>query len=270
MLMTTSGNNKELAEFEGLYSEDDRVLVAAHRGSHDKHPENSLAAIQESINNQIDIVEVDIRETRDKIPVLLHDESLKRTTGSNLKIADVDFKELEEIPLLYQNKETDQRIPSLEEALIISKNKVILNLDFKLDDLQAMKRSYKVVARLGMENSVIFTVRDLDLIPSLYEINPEIRIMPVAFSWWKINQVIKYDFLDIIQLYHRPYGSININRLKSNDFEVWVNALKKYDRLEIEQKNGFENLLNIKKVNVIQTDHPEKLLSFLREKGLHD
>ena len=269
ILFTTSGTNKTLPGLEEIYSEDHEILVAAHRGSHENFPENSIPAILESIKNGIDIVEIDIRETRDNIPVLMHDKKIDRTTNGQGYLKDIDHKELEKYNLLFEGKPSMYRIPDLEEALITAKDKIILNLDFKLDDLEAMRRSYEIISRHNMEDAVIFTVNDLKLIPELYRLNPEIRIMPVAFSWWKINEVVDHDFLDIIQLYHRPYRKQNLKRLENKEMEIWVNSLKKYDRLESKNKNGFENLIRIKKVDVVQTDYPEELLKFLREKGLH-
>ena len=53
-------------------------------------------------------------------------------------------------------------------------------------------------------------------------------------------------------------------------YRVWINALGKYDSMETEAKNsGFDALLSRKYVNVIQTDLPEELLSYLRSRNLH-
>ena len=269
-LITISGIDKNSPKNKNLYSEEDRILVVAHRGSHSYFPENSLGSIGKSIENGIDIVEIDIRETRDKVPVLLHDGNLKRTTGVNKDIRELHFEELEQYPLLFNGASTDYRIPSLEMALKAAREKVILNLDFKLNDLNAIKRTYHLIEKHKMEGSVILTLRNYKFIPELYKLNPEIRLMPVAYNRRKINKVLKYDHLDIIQLYHRKYAKRCLKDMQNRKIQIWVNALNKYDELEMNGKKGFEELINIKKVDMIQTDHPEELLSFLQEKGLHD
>ncbi len=271
MLFAVSGSGEiDYPKRVNLYDPTDKILVAAHRGIHSKYPENSIPAIEECIRKGIDIVEIDIRETKDKIPVLIHDLNLQRTTNIDVKIADLNYKELLDYPLLFDDEPTDYVIPSLEQVLQTSKNKIILNLDYKLDDLESFKRAYDLIAKYGMEKWVIITLNDLDLIPDLYNLNPEIRIMPVAFSWLKINKVIRHDFLDIIQLYHKPYSNYRLHRIKKNKLDIWVNALRKYDKMEKAGNNGFEKLIYIKKVDVIQTDYPEELLGFLRKRGLHD
>lgn len=270
LFLTISGTDKNTLEKDPLYSKEDRILVVAHRGSHKYFPENSLGAIKKSIENNIDIIEIDIRETKDQIPVLLHDDDLKRTTGFHLRISELNFIDLAAYPLLFKGQPTDFTIPSLEEALKSIKGKAVLNLDFKLNDLDAIKRSYKLIENYQMEGSVILSLRDYELFPELYELNPNIRIMPVAFSNRKIKNVIKNDNLDVVQVYHRNYNKRILNELHSRNIEIWVNAMKKYDKLEKMHKNGFEKLINIKKVNFIQTDYPEDLLAFLQKKGLHD
>ncbi|MBT8296007.1 MAG: glycerophosphodiester phosphodiesterase family protein [Gramella sp.] len=264
-----TGRDFILPESNVLYTSEDRVMVAAHRGIHKNHPENSIPSINEAIYKGVDIVEIDIRISRDNIPVLMHDKSLQRTTGHNHLVEKLTFKELQKFNLLFRGEPTGYKIPSLEEVLKFTKGRIILNLDLKIDDLEAMKTAYKLISKHQMEKEIIFTVNDLKVIPELYNQNPEIRIMPVAFSWRKINKVLDHDFLNIIQLYHRPYSERTIKKIEGREMEIWVNSLDKFDKLETEAKDGFEKLLYIKKVDVIQTDHPEELLDFLRKKGLH-
>jgi len=271
MLITVSGSNRTMVgEINNKYFSSDHILVAAHRGSHSNFPENSLAAIEESIQQGIDIVEVDIRETKDNIPVIMHDKSLNRTTTGDKLLIDLNYKDLQNYWLLFNDEPSSYKIPTLEEVLQLSKNRIILNLDFKLDDLEAMKRTYGLVAKYEMESSVIFTLNELQFLPDLYQLNTRIQIMPVAFSDRKIKKVLKNDFIDIIQLYHRPYWKNNIQKFEERNIKIWVNSLKKYDEMEKNSGNGFERLISIKKVNVIQTDYPEELLAFLIGKGLHN
>ena len=69
-------------------------MIAAHRGIHTNFPENSIPAIQECIKKGIDIVEIDIRETKDKVPVLMHDHTLTRTTYNHIELNEITLNEL--------------------------------------------------------------------------------------------------------------------------------------------------------------------------------
>lgn len=61
-----------------------------------------------------------------------------------------------------------------------------------------------------------------------------------------------------------------MGQIRSQNVRVWLNALGKFDDLEKTKKNsGYDSLLQMKAVNVIQTDYPANLLKYLRERGLH-
>jgi len=271
MLITMSASNrKSTLEIDQVNKLTEKIKVAAHRGSHSNFPENSIAAVEESIRQGVDIVEIDIRETKDHIPVLMHDKSLLRTTTGEKLLIDSNYSDLQNYWLLFNKEPSKYKIPTLEEVLQLSKNRITLNLDFKLDDLEAMKRTYDLVAKYEMESSVIFTVKELQFLPNLYQLNPGIQIMPVAFSNRKIKKVLKNDFIDIIQLYHRPYWKYNIRKFEERNIKIWVNSLNKYDEMEMRGGKGFEKLLSIKKVDIIQTDYPEELIAFLKERGLNN
>ena len=106
------------------------VLVAAHRGDWRNFPENSLEAIESAINMGVDIVEIDLQRTKDGQLILMHDDRLNRTTNGKGVIADTT---LAYIRTLYLKNGCDittkHRVPTLEEALLLAKGRVMLNLD---------------------------------------------------------------------------------------------------------------------------------------------
>ena len=72
----------------------DAPLVIAHRGASLRAPENTLAAFHQAIHDGADAVELDVRLSRDGVPVVLHDASLERTTGVAAQVADVTLDQL--------------------------------------------------------------------------------------------------------------------------------------------------------------------------------
>lgn len=89
--------------------------VIAHRGDFTRQPENSLDAIRAAANLGV-AVEIDVRYTRDQVPVILHDDTLLRTTGDPRRVADVTFAELRRL-CLQPCQSTPDRVPTLWEAL---------------------------------------------------------------------------------------------------------------------------------------------------------
>jgi glycerophosphoryl diester phosphodiesterase len=91
------------------------ALVIGHRGARALAPENTLEGIRTAARCKADMVEVDVRLTRDGILVLMHDETVDRTTNGRGKIEDLS---VEEIKTLDAN---GQKVPLLEEALILTR-----------------------------------------------------------------------------------------------------------------------------------------------------
>ena len=106
--------------------------LIAHRGYHNIKngiPENSMLAFKEAIKNDL-IIELDVRILKDGKVVVFHDESLKRMTGIDKKIEEINSSELEEIHLL----ETNQRIPLLEEVLDLINGQVSVIIELKSEN----------------------------------------------------------------------------------------------------------------------------------------
>ena len=82
---------------EFLNPESEYVLVAAHRACHKQAPENSLLAIENAIRHGIDIIEIDVRITKDRIPVLMHDGTIDRTTTGNGNIEEIAYEGLDDV-----------------------------------------------------------------------------------------------------------------------------------------------------------------------------
>ena len=71
-----------------------KIWITAHRGASYGAPENTKAAIELAIVEQADYAEIDVRLTKDGIPVLMHDRALFRTTGIANKIDQLTYAEL--------------------------------------------------------------------------------------------------------------------------------------------------------------------------------
>lgn len=102
----------------------------AHRGLHDNKgeaPENSLRAFRLAVENGYGI-ELDVQLTKDGIPVVHHDYNLKRSCNAELKIAELEFIELQD----YRLFDSNEKIPTLEEVLSLVNGKVPLIIELKI------------------------------------------------------------------------------------------------------------------------------------------
>lgn len=108
-----------------------KKVLYAHRGLHDNQssaPENSMAAFRLAVEGGYGI-ELDIQLTKDKIPVVFHDFTLKRVCGAEGKVCDYTFEELQKFELCG----TKERIPGFEDVLGLVDGKVPLIVEFKIE-----------------------------------------------------------------------------------------------------------------------------------------
>lgn len=117
------GKQGEKGKFTGVYY--------AHRGLHDNEsdaPENSLAAFRKAVKAGYGI-EMDVQLTKDMIPVVFHDFSLKRICGVEGKVYEYTYEELKEFTLC----KSTECIPKLEEVLKIVNGKVPVIIEYKVE-----------------------------------------------------------------------------------------------------------------------------------------
>lgn len=103
----------------------------AHRGLHDNAsdaPENSLRAFQKAVDAEFGI-ELDVQMTKDNVPVVFHDFTLKRICGAEGKVYDYTFEELQQFRLC----DSDQKIPRFEDVLKLVDGKVPLIVELKIE-----------------------------------------------------------------------------------------------------------------------------------------
>ncbi|WP_010272511.1 glycerophosphodiester phosphodiesterase family protein [Paenibacillus senegalensis] len=100
-----------------------RHLIGGHRGSMDQVPENTLLAAEEAWQSGVDLIEVDILETKDGHLILMHDDNVDRTTDGTGKVRDKTLAEIKQLNANYVNPAERVEVPTLEEFLLWVKDK---------------------------------------------------------------------------------------------------------------------------------------------------
>ncbi len=107
-----------------------RVLVVSHRADWRGWPENSLPAIESAINMGVDVVELDLQCTADSQLIIMHDSKLNRTTTGKGVIAELTLDSIRTFRLKNGvSIKTRHEIPTLREALLLCKDRVLINFD---------------------------------------------------------------------------------------------------------------------------------------------
>lgn len=155
------------------YTGHDVPLISGHRGGPDVNaPENSLEAFEHSLQFTPAIFEIDPHLTKDSVVVLLHDDTLDRTTTGKGRLNSYTWEEAKKFKLKDVNGNvTPYRIPTLEEAIIWAKGRTVLSLDKK--DVP-METTAKLIKKHHAEAWVMVTVHNAKQAKFYYDNDKEI------------------------------------------------------------------------------------------------
>jgi len=112
------------------------VEVIAHRGFSSLAPENTLAAMELAISSKAHRVEFDVQSTRDGVPVVLHDDTLERTTNGKGRVCDKTYQEISKLDAgsWFHPDFRGERVPTLDMVLELCKGKIPVNVEIKSED----------------------------------------------------------------------------------------------------------------------------------------
>lgn len=121
------------------------VWVAAHRGDWIYAPENSIDALKHAIFFGADLIETDVRLTKDGKIIMMHDYTVDRTTDGTGTISDLTLEEIQKLHLRNNfGGMTELKVPTLEEFIEIAKDKILLYLDKASYDLPGNEQGHLV------------------------------------------------------------------------------------------------------------------------------
>src|SRR6056297_841327 len=97
-----------------------RFFIWAHRGASAVAPENTLAAFTAALQAGADGIELDVHLTRDGVPVVMHDETVDRTTNGSGRIRDLSHAEIDDLDAgsWFGPRWRGEKIPTLEKVLV--------------------------------------------------------------------------------------------------------------------------------------------------------
>lgn len=149
----------------------DMPVISGHRGGTTTgYPENCVATFQNTLKYTPAFFEIDPRLTKDSVVVLMHDETLDRTTTGKGKVSDYTFAELQQFRLKDpQGNVTDYKIPTLKDVILWSKGKTIVNLDHKDVPLEMTAKILKECKN----DEVMLTVHNAQQARFYYDNNPK-------------------------------------------------------------------------------------------------
>ena len=279
---------KILAEINDPNS--DYIAVISHRGDWRNYPENSIPAIESIIRMGVDMMELDVKMTKDSVLVLMHDQTINRMTNGKGLVSDFTYDSLKTFKMKRaHNVATDSvRVPTLREALLCCKDRILVNVDHAYP---YYKEIVELTEELGVTGQVLMKGKsNIDkvnedmskhennlLYMPIIDINKpkgqalfaeyvERGVAPMAFEvcWQKPGEEMDNCVAEI----HKMGSKLWVNTFWpsvcggfGNDDDA---ALEVADPAEV-----YGQYIEMG-ATMIQTDRPELLIKYLRSIGRHD
>jgi glycerophosphoryl diester phosphodiesterase len=223
--------------------------LIAHRGASAYAPENTMAAFELLKSYPVRWIECDVTLSKDNIPIIFHDKTLKRQAGVNKKINDLTFAEI-----LAINKIT---IPSLSELLLFAKaQKFSLNLEIKSNGyntklLVRLIKDALVAHRLLLKTRIMISSFDTKSLVYAKKIMPQLPRAMLLHKWQRNwHSMAERLAVTSINCHHKLLTEPRVKQIKAWNYKIYSYTI---NDLKLAQK-----LLN-KGVDGIFSDHPDLL-----------
>ena len=285
--MPTAANRAEAIVAEIHNPSSRKVLVACHRGDWRNYPENSIPAIESVIRMGVDIMEFDLKLTKDSVLVLCHDHTIDRTTSGKGRVRDITYDSIRRCKLRRaHNVVTDSlRMPTLREALKACKDRIVVNIDqgYEYYDLVLA-----VTEELGVTEQILIKgKRAPEIVAAKFAEHPRnMMYMPIIDILKPKGQALFAEYREkgIVPLayeicWDRPAPEVEacMRKVIAGGSKLWVNSLWPSlcgglcddAAFEGDPAAVYGKLVDMG-ATMIQTDRPELLISYLRSRGLHD
>ncbi len=257
------------------------VMIIAHRGNWRNAPENSLQGYKQCIDGGIDGIEIDVHMTKDSAIVIMHDDTLDRTTTGKGLVSDYTLEQIKQLNLKSPiGVVTRQKVPTLDEVLDLCKDKVLI----QVDKWQPIKEKViEVIRNHNMQRLVILrgTFDSKTYKEKYKKLLRDFIFSPVVVCNGKTDNQKLDDYMRNI---HSPIMSLSFKRddypileraseMKKHGFRIWYNSLWATfngghdDELALDNPDESYGWLLAKGANIIFSDNPFLLLDYLKEKG---
>lgn len=201
--------------------------IIGHRGAAGYAPENTIEAIHVAADLGIEWVELDVKLTKDQVPIIFHDETLERTTGTGGLVAETTYDDIKELDCgsWYGESFIGTKIPSLEEAIEAMINR---DLGFNMEIKPCPGREKETAEAALDVLSTIWDAHDKLLISSFQHVSLE-TALDIATDWHR-GLIIPKEWLDnlaeLVEYLQLSAISFNGNAATRDQVEKIINMNK--------------------------------------------
>ena len=242
------------------------VFVIAHRGFSGAAPENTLAAFKKAMEVGSDMIELDVHLSKDGEVVVIHDDTLKRTTRSNGKVANFSLQELKkrDAGAWFGSRFFGERIPTLKEVLELTRGKIPIHIELKEGGLgqytvtDLADRSLEEVEKAGMLDQVLFGSFNLSAIERIREKKPSLPVALIYDKAWSLPQdATGGKPIPVLSCRGTVLTNNNISNAHQQGVKVLAWTVNTEDQMERFLAMGVDGII---------TNHPDKLIKILQKR----
>jgi glycerophosphoryl diester phosphodiesterase len=228
--------------------------IFAHRGYSGKYPENTMIAFKKALECGVDGIELDVQLTKDGEVVIIHDETIDRTTTGKGFVVDYTYEELEKFDASFKFKDLGfNKIPTLREYFQLVKDyDIVTNVELKTginEYLGIEEKVWELIKEYNLEKKVIISSFNHFSVMRMKKIAPQLKYGFLSEDW--IIDAGKYTHSHGVQCYHPRFNNLVpdvIKELKKYNLEINTWTVN----LEEDMKYLYSN-----NIDVIITNYPE-------------
>ena len=219
------------------------MLKIGHRGAKGYKPENTLASFAKAIELNVDAIELDVHLSSNCEIMVIHDETLNRTTTKTGFVSDYSASELKKLG-----------IPTLEEVILLVNRRCVINIEIK--EATATPKVLQLIEKWVNEqhwkyNQFQISSFNWEALSMVSKINSKIAIGVLAEA--SIEKALAFAIqikAHSINPYFKLLNSENVNLIHSNGFKIYTWTV-----------NTPEDLIFVKSLNVngIISDFPDRI-----------
>ena len=164
-----------------------KIHLTAHRGCSALYPENTMCAFRAAANLGVDCIELDLQQSADGVPVVSHDQTLRRTTGVRRSVGSLSCGELKRLDAgsWYATAFAGERIPTFEEVLrLAERDRICLNVEIKdcgcRDSL--CSHTIRLIRQYHMQNHCAIASQNYGVLCRIKRCAPELATIYIVNS----------------------------------------------------------------------------------------
>lgn len=215
------------------------ILTIGHRGVKGHAPENTLASFKKAIEMRVDMIELDVHLSKDLVPMVIHDDTVNRTTSATENVTDFTANELQQLG-----------IPTLEDVLNLVQNSCSINIEIKTFEatnpvLEILKSS------LFDSDKIIISSFDWHVLQEVRFQNDTIKLGVLT----ETDLTLAIGFATFIKAtaihpYYHLLTAENVEKIQSKGFLVYTWTVNEPEDITFVKQLGVDGII---------TDYPDRI-----------